>query len=100
MALLMGRYLDMGSYREWEEETRLAFLERELQSKRPLIPPSMPMSSSVKEACVHPALSNPCIVTANKAVADGTGSGHLPGSGGRGVCRPGRIRHLHGNTRV
>ena len=32
------RHLEMGSYAEWDEEQRLAFLVEELQSNRPLIP--------------------------------------------------------------
>jgi phosphoenolpyruvate carboxylase len=31
------RYLGVGSYKEWDEETRLSFLQAELASKRPLI---------------------------------------------------------------
>ncbi|KAF5957988.1 hypothetical protein HYC85_005213 [Camellia sinensis] len=35
------RYLDMGTYSEWDEEKRLEFLTRELKGKRPLIPPTI-----------------------------------------------------------
>jgi len=42
-------YLDMGSYNEWDEEKKIAFLEEELAGKRPLIPPNMEMSDDVKE---------------------------------------------------
>lgn len=42
------RYLELGSYAEWSEEERLAFLMRELTNKRPLIPDDMPMSDDVR----------------------------------------------------
>ena len=32
------RFLGLGSYSEWDEDSRLAWLEAELVSKRPLIP--------------------------------------------------------------
>ena len=32
------RFLELGSYREWDEEKKIAWLESELLSKRPLIP--------------------------------------------------------------
>lgn len=35
------KYLEMGTYSEWEEEKKLEFLARELKGKRPLVPPSM-----------------------------------------------------------
>lgn len=35
------RYLDMGVYSEWNEETKLEFLTRELKGKRPLVPPTI-----------------------------------------------------------
>uniref|UniRef100_A0A2N9ES93 phosphoenolpyruvate carboxylase n=1 Tax=Fagus sylvatica TaxID=28930 RepID=A0A2N9ES93_FAGSY len=35
------RYLDMGTYSEWDEEKKLEFLARELKGKRPLVPPSI-----------------------------------------------------------
>lgn len=40
------KYLDMGTYSEWEEEKKLEFLTRELKGKRPLVPPSIVVSSS------------------------------------------------------
>ncbi|KAK9823233.1 hypothetical protein WJX72_001252 [[Myrmecia] bisecta] len=43
------QYLDMGSYAEWDEAKRVEWLTKELEGKRPLIPPSMPMTSNVKE---------------------------------------------------
>lgn len=43
------RYLDMGSYAEWDEEKRIDFLTRELEGKRPLVPPAMPMTNDVRE---------------------------------------------------
>ena len=39
----------MGSYADWDEETRIEFLTRELEGKRPLIPPAMPMTNDVRE---------------------------------------------------
>ena len=34
-------YLQIGSYMSWDEPERLAFLNRELTGKRPLIPPGI-----------------------------------------------------------
>lgn len=42
-------YLDMGVYSEWDEEAKLKFLTKELQSKRPLVPPSIEVAADVKE---------------------------------------------------
>lgn len=42
-------YLGMGDYGAWSENERIAWLVQELESKRPLIPPSMPMTGEVKE---------------------------------------------------
>lgn len=35
------KYLDLGTYSEWDEEKKLDFLTRELKGKRPLVPPSI-----------------------------------------------------------
>ena len=35
------RFLDMGTYSEWDEEKKLEFLTKELKGKRPLVPPSI-----------------------------------------------------------
>jgi phosphoenolpyruvate carboxylase len=43
------RYLNIGSYNEWNEEQRLEFLLKELQSKRPLFPPGMDKTPEVRE---------------------------------------------------
>ncbi|KAL9275022.1 Phosphoenolpyruvate carboxylase 4-like protein [Drosera capensis] len=43
------RYLDMGTYSEWEEEKKIEFLIRELKGKRPLVPPSIEVVPDVKE---------------------------------------------------
>ncbi|XP_024196602.1 phosphoenolpyruvate carboxylase 4 isoform X1 [Rosa chinensis] len=43
------KYLDMGTYSEWDEEKKLEFLTRELKGKRPLVSPSMEVASDVKE---------------------------------------------------
>lgn len=40
-------YLGYGSYKAWDEDTKLDFLTRELVTKRPLIPLNMPMSDEV-----------------------------------------------------
>ena len=42
-------FLEMGSYAQWDEETRLAFLLKELRGRRPLLPPGMPMSEDAQE---------------------------------------------------
>jgi len=42
--------LDLGSYLEWSEDERIAFLVRELQSKRPLFPRKLPDSPELVEA--------------------------------------------------
>ncbi|KAK9905656.1 hypothetical protein WJX75_003995 [Coccomyxa subellipsoidea] len=43
------KYLGVGDYSSWSEDERIAWLVQELESKRPLIPPSMPMTGEVKE---------------------------------------------------
>ncbi|TKY69425.1 Phosphoenolpyruvate carboxylase 4 [Spatholobus suberectus] len=43
------RYLDMGTYSEWDEEKKLDFLTRELKGKRPLVPSSIEVAPDVKE---------------------------------------------------
>jgi hypothetical protein len=43
------RHLGLGSYAEWDEDKRLAFLAEELGGRRPLIPPAMPFSPDCKE---------------------------------------------------
>jgi len=43
------QFLGMGSYAEWDEEKKIEFLSSELSGRRPLIPPTMPMSDDVKE---------------------------------------------------
>ncbi|KAM1378718.1 hypothetical protein ACFX2I_020705 [Malus domestica] len=43
------KYLDMGTYSEWDEEKKLEFLTKELKGKRPLVPKSMEVGSDVKE---------------------------------------------------
>ncbi len=44
-----GRYLGMGDFSEWGEDERVEWLVKELQSKRPLVPPAMPLTDEVKE---------------------------------------------------
>jgi phosphoenolpyruvate carboxylase len=43
-------YLGYGSYKAWDEDTKLDFLTRELTTKRPLIPLNMPMSDEVRSS--------------------------------------------------
>ncbi|XP_023762067.1 phosphoenolpyruvate carboxylase 4 [Lactuca sativa] len=43
------KYLDMGTYSEWDENKRIEFLTKELKGKRPLVPPTIQVSSEVKE---------------------------------------------------
>lgn len=43
------RHLDLGSYAEWDEEERIAWLVQELEGKRPLIPPNMPFTPEAQE---------------------------------------------------
>ncbi len=42
-------YLGLGHYSEWDEPTRVAFLQRELDSRRPLLPPSHRPSADTAE---------------------------------------------------
>uniref|UniRef100_A0A7S3VSI5 phosphoenolpyruvate carboxylase n=2 Tax=Dunaliella tertiolecta TaxID=3047 RepID=A0A7S3VSI5_DUNTE len=42
-------YLGYGSYEQWDEEQRINWLVSELQGRRPLIPPDMPMTDDVRE---------------------------------------------------
>ncbi|KAL3338501.1 hypothetical protein AABB24_027565 [Solanum stoloniferum] len=43
------KYLDMGTYSEWDEEQKLDFLIKELKGKRPLVPPTIEVPPDVKE---------------------------------------------------
>jgi len=43
------KYLGLGSYGEWDEDKRVAFLVQELSGKRPLIPHDMPCNAQVQE---------------------------------------------------
>uniref|UniRef100_A0A2P2ILM3 phosphoenolpyruvate carboxylase n=1 Tax=Rhizophora mucronata TaxID=61149 RepID=A0A2P2ILM3_RHIMU len=43
------KYLDMGTYSEWDEEKKLEFLTRELKGKRPLVPPTIEVPPDVQE---------------------------------------------------
>src|SRR5690606_7816192 len=45
----LTNYLELGSYREWPEEQRQAFLLEQLNSKRPLLPRNWPMSDETAE---------------------------------------------------
>ena len=41
--------LGLGSYGDWDEEARLAFLVRELSSRRPLVPANLELSPDVRD---------------------------------------------------
>ncbi|KAL4195713.1 hypothetical protein AMTRI_Chr04g242470 [Amborella trichopoda] len=43
------KYLDMGTYSDWDEEKKLEFLTRELKGRRPLVPPSIEVVADVRE---------------------------------------------------
>ncbi|KAL2455270.1 Phosphoenolpyruvate carboxylase 4 [Abeliophyllum distichum] len=43
------RYLDMGTYSEWNEDKKLEFLTRELKGKRPLVPSTIEVCPDLKE---------------------------------------------------
>lgn len=45
----LTNYLEMGSYREWDEQKRQSFLLEQLDSKRPLLPASWPVSEDSAE---------------------------------------------------
>lgn len=45
----LTEYLQLGSYRDWDEEQRCAFLLRELANRRPLLPPDWEPSADVEE---------------------------------------------------
>ncbi len=45
----LTRYLELGSYQEWDEEQRQEFLLEQLTSKRPLLPARWPMSEETEE---------------------------------------------------
>jgi phosphoenolpyruvate carboxylase len=45
----LTRYLDMGDYAHWSEADKQAFLLRELQNKRPLLPPDWQPSAESRE---------------------------------------------------
>ena len=60
---VVRRYLGLGDFSEWSEDARMEWLVKELQSKRPLVPPAMPLTGEVKE--VRPAVWDPSIRDAN-----------------------------------
>lgn len=58
----LTRYLGLGDYKQWSEEDKQAFLQRELSSKRPLFPKQWQPSEEVKEVidtCQVIAQNNP-----------------------------------------
>ena len=48
-----ARELNLGAFSEWSEDERIAFLERELEGKRPLLPARMVMSPEVHAVSVQ-----------------------------------------------
>ena len=46
---MLSRYLGLGDFSEWGEDERVEWLVKELQSKRPLVPPAMPLTEEVKD---------------------------------------------------
>lgn len=44
------KYLDIGTYSEWDEDKKLEFLTRELKGKRPLVPPAIEVMISIEGA--------------------------------------------------
>ncbi|MDH4562050.1 phosphoenolpyruvate carboxylase [Pseudomonas sp. BN411] len=56
-------YLGLGNYAEWNEEDRLAFLQRELDNRRPLLPPNYRPSADTAEVLAT------CRVVANAPAA-------------------------------
>ncbi len=72
------RALDLGSYAEWDEARRTAFLVEELQSKRPLIPADLDCSTDVHDvletfrtlARIHPASLGAYVITMTTRTSD------------------------------
>lgn len=42
-------YLGLGTYTEWDEASRMAFLVKELEGKRPLLPANLPTNPVVHD---------------------------------------------------
>lgn len=47
------KYLDMGTYSEWDEEKKLEFLTSELKGKRPLVPPTIQVRRAESIAVIN-----------------------------------------------
>ena len=60
-------YLGLGNYSEWSEEQRLDFLQRELDNRRPLLPPRQSLSAETSEV-----LDTCRVIAAAPAAALGT----------------------------
>ncbi|XP_051145691.1 phosphoenolpyruvate carboxylase 4 [Andrographis paniculata] len=43
------KYLDMGTYSEWDENKKVEFLTKELKGKRPLVPTSIEVTPEIRE---------------------------------------------------
>lgn len=50
------KYLDMGAYSEWDEDKKLEFLTRELKSKRPLVPPTIEVTTLLLMCAIYLAI--------------------------------------------
>ena len=46
---VITEYLGMGRFSDWTEDEKIVFLVRELEGKRPLLPPGMPTPDDVRE---------------------------------------------------
>lgn len=59
------RYLDMGTYSEWDEEKKLEFLTRELKGKRPLVPPSIEVTCFNSIKLTNDSQHDPLLISLN-----------------------------------
>jgi phosphoenolpyruvate carboxylase len=72
------RAIGLGSYAEWDEDARVAFLTRELENPRPLIPPDLQPDAEVQDvldtfraiAAMHPESLGAYIITMTQQTSD------------------------------
>jgi phosphoenolpyruvate carboxylase len=72
------RAIGVGAYAEWDEDTRVAFLVRELENPRPLIPPGLQPEAEVQDvldtfraiATIHPESLGAYIITMTQQTSD------------------------------
>jgi phosphoenolpyruvate carboxylase len=72
------RAIGVGAYAEWDEDTRVAFLVRELENPRPLIPPGLQPDSDVQDvletfraiATMHPESLGAYVITMAQQTSD------------------------------